>query len=100
MGLHSADIASFAKTLLPLDSVTGVWTFTPSEREITIWVTVRGFDDEAALRRETVYQTVETFIDENRDQMGSDFVFDYYVLVDDIELGAPQIPEIAQQVAA
>lgn len=97
MGFQSADVKEFARNLLCLEGVTGVWTLTPTEREAFLWITVEGFDEIAVLHRRGVYERAETFYDEHRDQMGDDFTFDYHVLVDDPELGDPHIPSTAER---
>jgi hypothetical protein len=98
MGFRSSEISSFATSLLELEGVTGVWILTPNEREAYLWVTVEGFDEPAVLHRRGVYDRVEAFYDEHRDQMSADFAFDYHVLVDDPDLDEPHVPSTARRV--
>lgn len=100
MGLGASEVVAFATGLNDLEGVTGVWSLCPSEREVVLWVTVRGFDEKAALNRAGVYGAIEGFITEHRAQMPADLMLDYFVLVDDAELGEPQIPATAAPVAA
>jgi hypothetical protein len=101
MGFQSADAADLGRALLHMDGVSGVWLLSPTDRDLLMWVTVRGFDESAALRRQAVYDRVESFLDRHMEDIrASDFVFDYFVLVDDDELGEAQIPAAAEPVAA
>ena len=100
MGLGAADVVTFGQDLLELAGVSGVWAHVPSDREAVLWVTVRGFDAQAAIDRAAVYRAVEGFIDEHRGEMPRDLMLDYFVLVDDDEVGEAQIPASARPVAA
>ena len=100
MGLQARDVVSFGRSLLDLRGVTGVWALAPSQREAVLWVTVRGFDEQGALDRAGVYNVIERYIDDHRGQMPNDLMLDYFVLVDDEDLGEVQIPASAQPVAA
>lgn len=101
MGFQSADVFSLGRELLVMEGVSGVWVLAPSDHEATAWITVKGFDDRGALDRQSVYRTVERFLDERAEDLGATrFAFDYFVLVDDDDLGEPQIPDVAQRVAA
>jgi len=101
MGFQSADVAALGREVLSMKGVSGVWSFSPTDQDALLWVTVRGFDDRAALDRQAVYDAVERFIDRHLpDFKSSGFVFDYFVLVDDEELGEAQIPAAAVPIAA
>lgn len=97
MGFQSSDVSSFARSLFELEGVTGVWALTPNEHEAYLWITVEGFDEPAVLHRRGVYERLERFYDDHRDQMGDEFSFDYHVLVDDPDLGEPHIPSTARR---
>jgi hypothetical protein len=83
-----------------MPGVTGVWTLAPSDLHLMMWVTARGFDERAFHDRQAVYAAIHRFIDEHVEALrASEFAFDHSVLVDDLELGDPLIPDEAEPVA-
>lgn len=102
MGFQAGDIIDFGRSLLGMPGVTEVW-FLPamSEPTATLFVLVSGFDAEGFARRLAVRERIEEFITEHDESMrDSGFSFVYEVAVDDDDLGSPQIPAGAEQIAA
>lgn len=102
MGFRAPDdVTSLGHHLLELPKVTGVFVLSRNDHDATMWVTVLGFDPEGALARRRVYEIVETFIANRRaDIKAGNVAFDYFVLVDDDEVGEPQVPPEAARLAA
>jgi hypothetical protein len=101
MGFQSADLVELGRALLRFDGVSGVWLLRPSDQDAVMWVEVNGFDQAAHQNRIAVRSRIETFIAEAAGDMKlSGFVFDYFVLVADDELGESQIPSGAIRIAA
>lgn len=101
MRFQPADAWSLGREILAMPGVTGVWILQPSDLDLMMWVTVRGFDERAFYDRQAVYMAIHRFIDEHLEALrASEFAFDHSVLVDDPELGDPLIPDEAEPVAA
>jgi hypothetical protein len=100
MGFQSADLIEFARGLVPLQGVSGIWLYTPTDHDASLYVLVNGLDPEAMKDRGRVYSVIEDYVQDMRPEMDeSDFLFHYSVLVDDEEIGEPFIPSGAKQVA-
>ncbi len=103
MGFQVGDLRDFCRKLLKFQGVTGVWLLSgPSDQDGLLYITVAGFGGEAFhANRMAVYRAAEDFLAEHREEMTeSAFIFDYFVLADDPELGAPGIPAGAKRIAA
>jgi len=101
MSFQQEDAASLGRELLSMPGVTGVWTLASSDLELTMWITVRGFDERALLDRRAVYTAIHRFIDEHVDALrSSGFDLEYSVLVDDPDVGDALIPPEAQPAPA
>jgi hypothetical protein len=102
MGFQPSDLNDFARSLLQHPGVTEVWKLASlDDRSATLWVLVRGFDAQAFENRLAVRRHIEHFIEEHQPAIrASEFVFSYYVEVDDEGLAAPQIPDGAERIAA
>jgi hypothetical protein len=102
MGYQVSDLRPFCRDLLALPGVSGVWLLHgASDRDGIVYVAVKGFDADAHERRIGVIRTIERYRATYREAMQeSSFVFDYAVLVDDLELGEPHIPPAAEPIAA
>lgn len=94
MGFQTADTLALARELPTINGVTAVWVLRGADdRSAVMYVTVRGFDDEAFAGRLQVRRQIEDFIATHREDMRfSGFDFDYHVFIDDPALGPPQIP--------
>ncbi len=102
MGFQASDVVDFGRSLLEMQGVSGVW-YLPAmmDQTATLYVLVRGFDADAFDHRLSIREAIEAFIAEHDSSMrASGFSFVYEVAVDDDELGSPQIPDGAEQIAA
>lgn len=102
MGFQASDVVEFGRSLLNLSGVSEVW-YLPAmaDPNATLYVLVRGFNAEAFERRLAVREAIEGFIEEHDATMReAGFSFVYEVAVDDDDLGSPQIPDGAEQIAA
>lgn len=102
MGFQTADVQPLAEDVATVPGVTGVWILPGSEdRSSTMWVAVRGFDEEGYVQRMKVREVIEDFISQRQVEMGlSGYLFDYHVTIDEPALGPMQVPRAALRIAA
>lgn len=102
MGFQTADIKPLAEKVATLAGVSGVWLLPGSDdRSCTMWVGVKGLDEQGHSHRMVVRDLVEGFIAERQVEMSlSGFMFDFHVSVDEPDFGALQIPRAAIRIAS
>jgi hypothetical protein len=102
MGFTTHDVVSFAQSLLTVTGVVRVW-IEPEDpvRAATVWVAMRGFDEEGHNNRIHVRTVIEEFLRDRVDDLDSaGYILDYRVVIQDESLRQPRIPETAIPLAS
>jgi hypothetical protein len=101
VGFQTADLIDFGRTLHGMPGVSGVWFLSPGEDapSASLWVLVQGFDDAGFAHRLAVADAIEEFM-QSHGVSDSEYGLAYYVVIDDDEVGSPQIPVGAEAIAA
>jgi hypothetical protein len=101
-GFRTEQVAELAKTIVPLAGVTHVWMLPASDGGgAALWISVRGLDADGHEHRLAVRRHIEEFMRTHDGEMrDSEYILDYYLLVDEPELGTLQVPSGAEAIAA
>lgn len=100
MGFQTSDLRSVCQELARLPLVSGVYLAgrAGKDDEGSVYVTVRGWGEEAHNARLAATKLLVQFRENHRADMEySAFVFNYHVMVDDEAIEEPLIPERAEQ---